>query len=150
MHDRAPRAAQRLERALDQFFAGLGQHRDRDVGGNEPVLDQFAREIEVGLRRGREADLYFLDAHAHEQIEHAALPGRTHRFDQRLIAIAQVDGRPHRRALDAARRPGSLLERRAFEGAVFSGEHRYLPGSRAKNKRPVAVRRASVVRTNGA
>ena len=62
MHDRAPGAADRLEGALDQLGARLGQHLDRDVVGDQVLLDELADEIEIGLRRGREADLDLLEA----------------------------------------------------------------------------------------
>ena len=91
MHDRALRAAQRLEGAPDQRLARLRQHLDDDVVGNAALLDQPAHEVEVGLRRRREADLDFLVAHLHEQLEHAQLALAVHRLDQRLVAVAKVD-----------------------------------------------------------
>ena len=68
MHDRALRARERLEGALDQLLARLRQHLDRDVVGDQALLDQPPHEVEVGLRRGREADLDLLEAHLHEQV----------------------------------------------------------------------------------
>jgi hypothetical protein len=49
VHDRALGAAQRLEGALDQVLAALGQHLDGDVVGDVVLLDELAAEVEVGL-----------------------------------------------------------------------------------------------------
>src|SRR3712207_7253503 len=46
--------AQRLEGALDQLVAGLGEHLDGDVVGDEVVLDQLPDEVVVGLARSEE------------------------------------------------------------------------------------------------
>ena len=72
-----------------------------DVVRNQVVLDQLAHEIEVGLRRGRETDLDFLEAGLHQQVEHAPLARGVHRLDQRLVAVAQIDAAPQRRRGDA-------------------------------------------------
>src|SRR6478736_2008614 len=40
----AEEADQRLDGALDQFLAGLGQHLDRDVGRHPVVLDEVTDE----------------------------------------------------------------------------------------------------------
>ena len=42
MHDGAAGAADRLEAALDQLGPGLGQHLDRDIVGDQLLLDQLA------------------------------------------------------------------------------------------------------------
>ena len=63
----------RLKGALHQVLARLHQHLNGHVGGNAPALDQFAAEIEVGLRGGRKADLDLLESARHQQLEHAQL-----------------------------------------------------------------------------
>ena len=62
MHDRALGAADRLEGLVDQLGARLGQHLDRDVLGNQAVLDDLAHKGEIGVRGRREADLDLLEA----------------------------------------------------------------------------------------
>ena len=86
----------------------LRQHLDGDVVGYRALLDDLADEVEIGLAGRREADLDLLVAHAHQQVEHAALAGRAHRVDQRLVAVAQVHRTPHRRAVDDAVGPGAV------------------------------------------
>jgi hypothetical protein len=54
MHDR-PRRPDRLEGALDQSLARLGQHLDRHVLGDQILLDELADKVEIGLRGGRES-----------------------------------------------------------------------------------------------
>ena len=73
MHDRLFGAADRLEGALDEVLARLGEHLDNDVIGDHALLDEHAHEVEVGLRGRREADLDLLEAHGDEQLEHPLL-----------------------------------------------------------------------------
>ena len=120
MHDRAPGTFQRLERARDLRLARLRQHLDRDVIGNQSLDDQLAREVVVGLRRRRKADLDFLVAHLHQQPEHPQLAVGVHRLDQRLVAVAQIDAAPDRRCVDRARRPLPLGQRHGRYGAVLA------------------------------
>ena len=119
VHDRALRTPQRLERALDQRLARLREHLHGDVVGNEVLLDQLAREIEIRLRRGRKPDLDFLVAQLDQQPEHAQLALGVHRLDQRLVAVAQVDAAPHRRLGDHARRPRAVAQGHRREWLVL-------------------------------
>ena len=96
-------ADQRLDAALDEVLAGLGQHRDRHVVGDLVALDELADEGEVGLAGAREADLDLLVAHPDQELEHRHLAGRAHRVDQRLVAVAEVGGEPARRPRDRRR-----------------------------------------------
>jgi hypothetical protein len=91
MDDRARCALDRLERALDQVLARLRQHDDGDVGGDQLLLDQLAREVEVGLGGRGEADLDLLEPEVHEQVPHAPLARAVHRVHEGLVAVAQVD-----------------------------------------------------------
>jgi hypothetical protein len=102
VHDGARRALQRLEGALDQWLARLRQHLDGHVVGDQPLVDQLAHEVELGLRRRRKADLDLLEADLHQHLEHAQLARRVHRLDQRLVAVAQVDAAPQRRRVITA------------------------------------------------
>ena len=146
MDDGAARAADRLEGALDELGAGLGQHLDGDVIGHQPLLDERAHEIEIGLRGGGEAHLDLLEAELHQQIEHAPLALGAHRLDQRLVAVAQIDAAPGRRALDAARRPLPVGQIDGGEGAVFLDGHRGHDGKllqrvrKRRQARPPSVR----------
>ncbi len=95
VHDGLLGALERLVGALDQVFAGLGEHLDGDVV-RDAAFDQLAHEVEVGLRGGREADLDFLEAHLDEQVEHLVLALGAHRVDQRLVSVTEVDRAPAR------------------------------------------------------
>ncbi len=97
--------------AFDQLRAGLGEHLDGHVVRDQVLLDDLADEIEVGLAGRREADLDLLVAHPDQQLEHAALAGRAHRVDQRLVAVAQVDRAPLRRRADPGAGPGAVGQR---------------------------------------
>ncbi|MCY1423803.1 hypothetical protein D9M71_395280 [compost metagenome] len=113
------RPFQRLEGAGDQVLAGLGQHLDGGVVRDVAALDQFAHEVEVGLRGRREAHLDFLDADRHQSLEHAQLLVGIHRLDQRLVAVAQVGAQPDRRLVDHLARPGTVGDVDLREGTVF-------------------------------
>ena len=115
VHDRGVRALERGEGPTDQLRARLGQHLDADVGGDRALGDDLADEVEVGLRGGGEADFDLLVAHAHEQVEHAALAGRAHRVDEGLVAVAQVDRAPERGLGDDAVGPGAVGQRDALD-----------------------------------
>ncbi len=118
VHDRLLGAAQRLVGALDELLAGLGQHLDHDVVGDQVVLDEHPHEVEVGLAGAREADLDLLVAHVDEELEHLLLARRRHRVDERLVAVAQVDRAPARGRGDGLVRPGAVGE--------LDGDERYV------------------------
>ncbi len=112
-------AFQRLEGAGDQILSRLGQYLDGDVVGNMAALDQLANEVEIGLRSGGEAHLDFLEADLHQCLEETHLLRGIHRFDQRLVAVAQIGAQPDRRLGDGLRRPGAIGDVDGREGTVF-------------------------------
>ena len=113
-------AFERLDRAGDQVFAGLGQHADHDIVGHQALFDDVAHEIEVGLRGGGKPDLDFLHADLQQGLEHAQLARGVHRFEQCLIAIAQVGRQPAGCCVDGPRRPGALGQVDDRERAVLT------------------------------
>jgi len=60
MDDGLLAAENRLIGAVDQVFAGLSQHLDHDVVGDQVLLDQLADEVIVGLAGRRETDFDLL------------------------------------------------------------------------------------------
>ncbi len=106
--DRPLRALEALDRPLDQLRTALHEHLDPDVVGDEILLDQEPREVEVRLRGRREADLDLLEAEPDEQIPHRRLRDDVHRVDQRLVAVAQVDRAPDGRLRQRLLRPGAV------------------------------------------
>ena len=119
MDDGPPRPLERLEGAGDEIFARLHQHLDGDIVRNEVAIDEFAHEVEIGLRRPPEAHLDVLEADVHHQRPHLQLLGHRHRLDQRLVAVAQVHSAPERRPLQ--RQVGPLAIRQTDDR-----ERRYL------------------------
>src|SRR5690606_16436381 len=72
--------------------------------------------------RGRwKADFDFRETHIDQQAEHALLAVVSHRIDQGLIAVAQIDRAPDRRFFDALRWPGAVVELRRGERRIFGG-----------------------------
>ncbi len=125
MDDCPAGAAQALVRPHDQVAPALCQDLDRHVGGNQVLVDELADEVVVRLARGREADLYLLEAHRDEGFEHLQLAGRVHRVDEGLVAIAQVHGAPDRGVLDLAVGPLAVgkAEGQGAEGYVLLDRH---------------------------
>ena len=124
VNDRAPRAVDRLVGALDQLRPRLREHGDRDVVRNQVLLDERADEVEVGLRRRREADLDLLDPERDQQVEEAPLAAGVHRADEGLVAVPQVGRAPDRRLLEHDVGPGAVGQRDGLIGAVLVERHR--------------------------
>jgi hypothetical protein len=78
-----------------------------------------ADEVIFGRARAGEADLDFLQANLHQQVEEAVLLLRAHRIDQALVAVAQVGGEP----------AGALsitFDGQVRSGMLICGKGRYL------------------------
>ncbi len=123
VHDRLLGALERLVGPLDQLLAGLGEHLDHDVVGDQVLGDEHPDEVEVGLAGRREPDLDLLVAHLHQELEHLLLARGTHRVDQCLVAVAQVDRTPARRLLHALGRPGAVGQVERQERLVAAVRH---------------------------
>src|SRR6185437_10090214 len=123
MHDRARNAAQRLERPPDQLVTRLREHLDGHVIGDQVLLYELAHEIEVRLRRRRERNLDLLEADVDELAEHPQLARRIHRFDQCLVAVAQIRREPDRRMRDRPRWPRTVGKVDRWKRPVFLRRH---------------------------
>jgi len=130
MDDHLVGTADGLVGPLDQLGAGLGEHLDSDVLGDEVLLDDLLDEIEVGLRGGGKAHFYLAESHVDEAAEHDELAVRAHRLDQGLVAVAQIDAAPTGRLGDAAVGPGPLREGDLGVGLVLPVWCRSGPGIR--------------------
>ena len=134
VHDDLVATTDRLVRPLDQLGPGLREDLDRHVIGDQVLLDELTHEVEVGLRRRREADLDLLVAHADQQVEHPPLAGRRHGVDQGLVAVPQVDAAPGRRAFEAYLGPPAVGQRNRREGRVLVDRHAARRLRRAMNR----------------
>jgi hypothetical protein len=140
--DHPPCAADRFHGGHDQVLARRGQHLDRDVVGDAPLLDQRAHEVALGLGRARVADLDLPEAQADQEVEEAELPVLAHRVDQGLVAVAQIDAAPGGRALDHPARPLAVGQVDGRVGAVLAllggglAAHRRLSFLRLRSCRP--------------
>jgi hypothetical protein len=123
VHDGLLGAAQGLEGALDQLVAGLREHLDRDVVGDQVVLDELPDEVEVGLAGRREADLDLLVAHLDQEFEHPPLAVGRHRVDEGLVAVAEVHRAPARSDGRDLLRPGAVGQHHGGEGGVAMDRH---------------------------
>ena len=100
-HDLAG-TGQGIERARDQVLAALAEDLDGDVGGNALFVDQATTEIEFRLRGGGKADLDFLKADLHEQVEELEFLGDGHGLGESLVAIAKINTAPRGGAFEGA------------------------------------------------
>jgi hypothetical protein len=71
--------------------------------------------------RPREADFDFLQAGLQQQFEEAQLALGVHRFDQGLVAIAQVGAHPDRRRVDDLAGPGAVGQVDGGKGGIGGG-----------------------------
>src|SRR6188768_2573722 len=92
----ARRAPRKLSIVANQFLARLRDHHDRDVVGNQLLLDEIAHRLEIRIRRRRKAHFDFLEAHADQRLEQALLGLAAHGLEERLVAVAKVGAAPHR------------------------------------------------------
>ena len=122
VHDHPRGALAGQERAFDQLRSALGQHLDGHVIGDGVLADQLADEIEIGLAGRGKPDLDFLEAHPDLHIEHPALTRGTHRVDQGLVAVTQVDRRPLWCTGDHLVGPGAVEGCSRFAPWNFQGE----------------------------
>ena len=108
VHNRTLGALERLVSAANQVLTTLGEHDDGHVVGDELAFNKHADEVEIRLRGGREAHFDFLESHGDEQVPEAQLALGVHRVDERLVAVAKVDGAPARGTLQTLARPRAL------------------------------------------
>ncbi len=69
------------------------------------------------------ADLDLLEAELDQKIEHPPLAVGSHRLDQGLIAVPQIDAAPSRRPVYDLRRPAAVGQGNRRKGAVFVNGH---------------------------
>ena len=117
--DRATGALEGIDRATDEVFAGLDEDLNGDVLRDAVLLDEFARERELRVGGGGEADLDLLEADAAEHLEHLVLLRDVHRDGQGLIAVAEIDRAPAGGLLNACVWPAAIREADGLERAVF-------------------------------
>src|SRR4051812_378343 len=110
MKNRMARAAQRLQRPRDQVLPALAEDLDGDAGRNTFFFDEPTAKIELDLRSGRKADLDFLEADLHQQVEVLEFFIDTHRLRERLVAVPEVDGAPDGRMGERAVGPLSVWQ----------------------------------------
>ena len=121
--DDAVRPGQRFEGALDELLAALHEHLDLHVVGHEPLVDDEALEVVVGLGRRGEAHLDLLEPHVDQRLEQGELALRVHRVDERLVAVAEVDAGPTRGVVELLVRPGAVVQHEWHVRAVLVEGH---------------------------
>ena len=100
MHDGPPGAFQSLETAPDQRFARRHQNRYRDIVRYQPLLDQQADKVIIGLGGRRKADGNLLETDPDQELEESRFLLDGQGIDQRLIAVAQILAAPDGRLFD--------------------------------------------------
>ena len=99
--DDGPRCAlDGLEGLADDMVAALGQHLHRHILRDTVAVNEGAQELILGLAGRRETDLDLLEADFDEHIVKLKLFLKAHRYDQALVAVAQIHAAPRRGFLD--------------------------------------------------
>src|SRR5271154_390207 len=111
----------RCEGASDQILAGLRQNLDGDVLWNAIFVNETADKIEISAGSRGETDLDFLKSHGNQRIKEAAFTLRSHRLDERLIAVAKIDAAPDRRPRGCCTGPAPVGQLNRRKRAIFSG-----------------------------
>ena len=108
VHDGAPGAADRFEGALDQFgrAPGSAPGSSRRRGSSSSSISSRTKSKSVSEAAGNPTSISLKPSFT-SSVEHPALALGTHRLDQRLVAVAQVDAAPDRRLVDDLRRPAA-------------------------------------------
>ena len=119
MDGRLPGAAQRFKGSCYEFFPRLSQHLNGDIFRDALLLNQLAHKVEIGLRGGGEGDLYFFKTALQQQIPELQLTRGVHWFGQRLVAVAQIGGKPARRGSDLPLGPATIGQGDRRIRAVF-------------------------------
>ena len=100
MDYRALRAFEGLERLADEVFAALREHLQRHAVRNEVFVHELSQKGVLGVARRRKANLYFPEPDFQELFVQAEFFVHSHGYRERLVAVAQIDAAPYRRALD--------------------------------------------------
>ena len=119
MHDGAACARQSLHGAANQRLFGGRHDLNRHVVRHQLVLDEVAQKIEFDLRSSRKTDFDLLEADVQQMLKHAQFSRHVHRFNQRLIAVAQVGAEPDWRVLQHGVGPGAVGQSDGWKRRVF-------------------------------
>lgn len=108
VHNGALTAVQTFVCLTNEVLAGLREHDDRHIVGNEFTLDEHANEVVICFRCAREADFDLLESHVDEHVPETQLALGVHRVHECLIAVAQIHRAPARRPVQPLARPCAL------------------------------------------
>ena len=85
---------QSIKGLADDMLAGLREYLNRHIIWNQIIFYEAAQEFIFRLRSCRKTDFDFLEADFEEHLVEFQLLIETHRNDQRLVAVTQVDAAP--------------------------------------------------------
>ena len=123
MDDSALRAHKALDGPFDKMLTGRGQNLNGHVIRDQATVDNLPDKIKIRVRRTRETDLDFLEAHLYQRLEQPVLARAVHRINQRLITIPQINAAPDRSLIDDLRGPCPVWQIDTGIGAVFFNRH---------------------------
>ena len=139
--DRALRAVDRLETALDEIRPRLRQHGDRRAARDGLLLDEGGGRSRnpSSMPRGSQPRSRGMPSSSKE-LEESPLARAVHRVDERLVAIAKVGRAPDRGRVEDAVGPRSIGQIDGRVRSVFPVRHRHrvLLGSENERTRGAA------------
>ena len=116
-------AAQAVEGATNQFLAGLVSTWIATSSGTRPPSIR-SRTKSKSVREAGKRDFDLFETHADQQLEEAELAFAVHRFDQRLVAVAQIRTAPDRRGQGFARATAGPATGWAGRDGIFGWRRR--------------------------
>ena len=89
------RAFERLKSLCDYVFSRLREHLYRHVVRDKIFLYESAQEFVFRFARGGETYLYLFETYFAKESEKFQLLVEAHRYDERLVSVAQINAAPH-------------------------------------------------------
>ena len=94
MYNRSRSTFHCFKSLADNMLSCLCQYLNGHIIRNQVLIDQCSQEIILCLGSGRETDFDFFKTNLYKQFKEFYLLFQTHRYDQCLVSITQIDAAP--------------------------------------------------------
>ena len=129
-------AFKRFKSAFNQMFTCLTQNLESNIFRHVIFFNKAAHEIEFSIAGTRKSNFNFFKTDFYKEIKKFQLLFNTHRIDESLISISQINRTPHWSFCNFFVRPCAVLQRHILKSTIFSvwihNRHRIIS---SKNKK---------------